>query len=126
LLAYIQELRTGREPDNKKALIPLNSEGTRARFLFAPVVPPRLSSVLQRSPSSSLHCDEGLVTTLTGYLCCMGTTHLFLLALIGFLRSAAHERVLRRRIRSELPPDIGSLLVAVSRTMFAPRGSDFI
>src|SRR2546430_7012848 len=54
--------------------------------------------------------------------CCMGTTHLFLLASKGFLRPAAHEGVPSRLIHSELSPYIGSLSVAMSRTMFARRG----
>src|SRR5712691_818224 len=55
-----------------------------------------------------------------GYCRCVGTTHLFLLAPVkvpfcilaaSFLRSAAHEGVLRRRILSELPLCFGSLSV---------------
>jgi len=116
-----------RKLDNKKALVLLNTEGTRAQFLSAPVVPPRLSSISATTHLIFLTSLWRRVRDRSYRLfCCMGTTHLFLLVSKGFLRPAAHEGVPRRRIHSELSPYIGSLSVAMSRTMFARRGSDFM
>ena len=69
-----------------------------------------------------LRCCKGRKTTFCWLLYCEGTTHLFLLASVqvrycmlaaGFLRSAAHEGVLRGLSHSELPLFIGSLSVPI-------------
>lgn len=72
------------------------------------------------------------MTTFSWLLRCVGAIHPDLLipanpassqAIRDFLRSAAHEGVLRELHHSELPLCFGSLLGATSRTLFAQRGS---
>ena len=58
------------------------------------------------------------------FMCCMGTDHLSYLFPPGnFLRTAAHDAVLREQAPSELTPTIGSLQVAIPHTIFAQRGT---
>jgi len=63
----------------------LSSRGTTpiVNTCYNATIPVFLTSLWRRA------CDHFL-----RLYCCAGTTHLFLLAIAGFLRSAAHEGVL--------------------------------
>src|SRR5947209_10590190 len=93
---------------NKKALVlHILPEGTRA-FFRLPWYHPVCHQMLQRNSSSSPHCDEGGMTTLNGYAAAWEPPTCAYLP-EDFLRPAAHKRVLRRFIHSDLSPTIGSL-----------------
>ena len=91
---------------------PINTEGTRASEMICSRGTTPIVTNCNNASSSQL-CDEGFVTTFTGSLAAWepATCPTCLSLRKGFLRSAAHDAVLRRCILSELPPIIGSLLV---------------
>src|SRR5579859_7592709 len=79
-----------------------------------------------------LLCSKGRKTTFCWLLYCVGTIHLFLLASVklrfcllaaGFLRSAAHEGVLRRVFPFRTSTLLRIAVGAHSRTFFVQRGS---